>query len=69
MLNYVMKRQRDQGPGFWETVTQSDKMLRGVSPIKSALEGGANLVIVLLDAMALAWPDFDYTLVSLRATA
>ena len=44
MLNYVMRRQRDQGPGFWETVTQSDKMLRGVSPIESALGEGANLV-------------------------
>jgi len=49
-----MKRQRDQGPGFWETVTQFDKMLRGLSPIESAVGGGANLVIVLFDVMALA---------------
>ena len=53
MLNYVIK--------------PNEKSQRGLSPIEYAVGEGANLVIVLFDAMELAWPDFDYTLVSLRA--
>ena len=50
-------------------IKPNEKSQRGLSPIEYAVGEGANLLIVLLNAMELAWPDLDCTLVSLRAIA